>query len=138
MISMEKRDSRKRLKVTDSEGKDITVDAEIADSFFSKMKGLMGRRSLGENEGMLFIFERAERHSFWMFNTKIPLDAIFFDEDGKAVDIITMEPCKSPVGFDCPNYRPVAPAKYVLEVNKGFAKKNKLTIGSSSIRDLPS
>ncbi len=131
IMCMAKGSSGKKVKITNSEDKEIEVDAEIADDFFSRMRGLMGRKSLGNTEGMLFVFEKSEIHSFWMFNTKIPLDAIFCDEYGKVVDIITMGPCKSPIGLNCPNYRPKTPAKYVLEVNAGFASKRKISINSS-------
>ena len=111
--------------------KSVIVNAEIADTFFSKMKGLMGRNSLGTNDGMLFVFDKPDYYSFWMMNTTIPLDAIFISENGSVVDIITMPPCKSVIS--CPSYKPKEKALYVLEVNAGFSEQNGISINKSTV-----
>lgn len=80
----------------------------------------MYRESLGENEGMLFIFDEETIHAFWMKNTLIPLDAVWISSDYKIVDIQTMTPCKESL---CSNYIPAGISKYVLEVNAGVAQK---------------
>ena len=112
------------LILEDKQGKKIEIQVEIADNSFKRTLGLMFRSSLGENEGMLFIFPDEKQRAFWMLNTKIPLDAIFFDSNRKVVEIIQMEPC---VGLSCPSYPSKKAAKYVLEVNEGFAKRNNIT-----------
>jgi len=105
-------------------GKQIALTVEIADNSFKRSLGLMFRGSLESNEGMLFIFNDERQRSFWMLNTKIPLDAIFFDSSGKVVDIIQMEPCKS---LHCAAYTSEKPAKYVLEVNKNFSQQYNIS-----------
>lgn len=123
---------RKKLTLLNSDGKKVYVDAELADNSTTKMKGLMGRQSLGRNEGMLFKFDKEQIQSFWMFNVTIPLDAVFFDSKGKVVDVIQMEPCGLNM-TKCRLYAPQKPSMYVLEVNKGFAKNNSIAVGKSSL-----
>lgn len=124
---------KKKLTLVNGEGKEVYVDSEIADNASTKIKGLMGRDSLGQNEGMLFTFEKEGMHSFWMFNVTIPLDAIFFDSNGTVVDVISMEPCGLNI-TKCKSYVPKKPAKYVLEVNKGFSEKNSILTGKSRLK----
>lgn len=116
---------KKRITLVNSEGKTIDVVVEIAADPFKKARGLMFRQSLGDFEGMLFVFDKADRHGFWMVNTTPALDAIFFDENKKVVDIILMHPCGSIVE-QCKVYYPREAAKYVLEVNQGFVEKNRI------------
>lgn len=117
---------KKTITVINNDGKEIKINVEIAADPFKQAKGLMFRDKLGENEGMLFIFNKPAKYGFWMANTTMPLDAIFFDENKRVVDIIKMEPCKTIADY-CKIYKPKAEAKYVLEVNQGFAEKNKIT-----------
>ena len=70
---------KRKLVLEDKNGKKIELQVEIADNSFKRTLGLMFRSSLGENEGMLFIFPDEKQRAFWMLNTKIQLDAIFFD-----------------------------------------------------------
>ncbi|MEW6722200.1 MAG: DUF192 domain-containing protein [Candidatus Micrarchaeota archaeon] len=119
---------RKKATLTDQDGKKIVLDVEIADNPVTRAKGLMGRTMLGDKEGMLFVFSKPDRYGFWMFNTTIPLDAIHISENGSVVDVIGMAPCKS---ASCPIYKSEKTAKYVLEVNKGFAKKYGIAAGKS-------
>ena len=93
---------------------------EIADDDAERMRGLMFRDSLAEDRGMLFIFEREEPLAFWMKNTKIPLDIIYFDADRKLVSVATAPPCGTP---QCPNYPSDAPARYTLELKAGTVRK---------------
>jgi uncharacterized membrane protein (UPF0127 family) len=103
----------------------------VAGNPITRMKGLMGRDSLGADEGMLFIFDTPGMYAFWMLNTTIPLDAIFIAQNGSVVDIIQMAPCGiNPL--NCPQYAPKAPALYVLEVNQGFAASHGIVIGSKA------
>jgi hypothetical protein len=123
---------KKRMTLINQEGKKIELSVEVANSTATRAKGLMGRSSLGEKEGMLFIFDRPGIYGFWMLNTTIPLDAFFFDENGTVVDIIEMEPCGLNV-VNCPLHKPAEPSKYVLEVNQGFSKQNRISVGNSSL-----
>jgi uncharacterized membrane protein (UPF0127 family) len=86
----------------------------------------MFRKSLSDNQGMLFVFEREDSYSFWMKNMLIPLDIIWIDKDKRIVDIKTdVLPCKD----SCQGIMPQENSRYVLEVNAGFVEKNKVRIG---------
>ena len=108
----------------------IKVNAEIADDNDTMIHGLMFRKSMGENAGMLFVFEREDYETFWMKNTLIPLDIIFIGRDMEIGSIISAVPCKK---YPCELYRSQKPVKYVLEVNGGFADKNNISAGSKII-----
>lgn len=92
------------------------IEAEIADSDNERARGLMDRPLLEPGTGMLFLFEEADERVFWMKNTSIPLDILFFDADGVFVSRTTMNPCAD--GDACPTYASEAPARYALEVNR--------------------
>lgn len=119
---------KKKITLENKNGKKIELTVEIANNPFKRSFGLMFRTTLKENEGMLFVFPDEAPRSFWMFNTKIPLDAIYFNANQEVVDIISMDPCTS---LSCPTYPTSKRSKYVLEVNKGFAKKSSISTNSS-------
>jgi len=76
------------------------------------------RKSMPANQGMLFIFPRAERHCMWMRNTLIPLSVAFLDDQGKILNVENMQPQTEN------NHCAAAPARFALEMNKGwFADK---------------
>lgn len=107
----------------------IKIDAEIADSPEEMEKGLMYRKSLGSDSGMLFVFPDENYRRFWMKNTLIPLDILFIAGNGTIVDIKgDFQPCKLD---PCKGYQSKEKASYVLEVNAGFAEENKINIGDS-------
>jgi uncharacterized membrane protein (UPF0127 family) len=98
-------------------GKRFTV--EVAESQEKQALGLMFRESMPDDHGMVFIFPAEGMRSFWMKNTKIPLDIFYFDEDLKLVNVSeNTPPCRS---SRCPGYPSTGPAKYVLELNAGKA-----------------
>ncbi len=101
-------------------------NVEIAKTPDEKANGLMFRKSLSKDSGMLFVFDDEQPRSFWMKNTLIPLDMIFLDSDLVVVDIQTASPCKED---PCRLYRS-PPAMYVLEINNGMSEKNKIKVGS--------
>ncbi len=105
---------------------DHRVIVEIASRPDQIALGLMYRRSLAEDKGMLFLFEQEEPLSFWMKNTLIPLDMIFISRDLVIVDITTMQPCRT---APCPSYTSKVPAQYVLEVNAGYCRRRNIKIG---------
>ncbi len=122
--------NKKQITIINSRGENIIVTVELANDPIKRARGLMFRPALGKNEGMLFVFNKPGRYKFWMLNTTIPLDAIFFDENGTVVDIITMEPCNT---VNCPVYTSNAEALYVLEVKQGFSVANKIESGKSRL-----
>jgi uncharacterized protein len=94
---------------------------EIAADDPSREKGLMYREHMDPARGMLFFFEQEGMLAFWMKNTKIPLDMLFFDRNRKLVSIqADVPPCRAD---PCPTYPTEAPASYVLEINGGVARK---------------
>ncbi len=108
-----------------------TICLELARSPEQKTRGLMFRKTLCENCGMLFINEKEEVASFWMRNTLIPLDMVFVDQHNVVVDIQRATPCP---GLPCPSYIGRGKAMYVLEVKQGtftdrvIGKKIKLML----------
>jgi uncharacterized membrane protein (UPF0127 family) len=124
---------KRRVTLISQDGSSVPLEAEFANSTATRAKGLMGRASLGENEGMLFIFSQEGFYQFWMLNTSIPLEAIHVSENGTVVDIIEMDPCGLNI-TSCRLYSPRAPAKFVLEVNQNFSKRHGIVIGKSSMR----
>ncbi len=114
------------LNIITKEGK-VKVYTERAETPEEQEKGLMFREILGENDGMLFVFDEPIQPSFWMKNTLISLDILFIDENLVIVDIIeSMVPCKED---PCPVYPSGEYAKYALEVNSGFVKKEDIHLG---------
>ena len=98
-----------------------TFAVEIADTTEKQALGLMFRDSMPDDHGMLFIFPNEAPRSFWMKNTRIPLDIMYFDKDLRMVSISAdTPPCKV---RRCPSYPSKGPAMYVLELNAGMAKK---------------
>ncbi|TAA37063.1 MULTISPECIES: DUF192 domain-containing protein [Pseudoxanthomonas] len=95
---------------------------EIADQEGERQRGLMFRDELAADHGMLFIHEDEQPLSYWMKNTHIPLDILYFDHDLKLVgQQRDVPPCSA--GNACPSYPSKAPALYVLELNAGQAAK---------------
>ena len=93
---------------------------EIADDDPSRTRGLMFRDELADNRGMLFIFRQEAPRSFWMRNTRIPLDIIYLDRDWRVVSIVhNARPCRTQ---RCPSYPSEGASMYVLEVNAGQAQ----------------
>jgi len=100
-------------------GKSFSV--EIADTREKQALGLMFRDEMPADQGMLFIFPNEAPRSFWMKNTRISLDIMYFDKDLNMVSISAdTQPCRV---SRCPSYPSIAPAKYVLELNAGTASE---------------
>jgi uncharacterized membrane protein (UPF0127 family) len=114
----------------------FTVDAELATTVETRTQGLMERPSLPADRGMLFVFETAQPLSFWMFNTRIPLDIIFVDAQRRITSIYaSVPPCRPPLR--CPTYTSHGVAQYVLEVNAGTAAKAGIGVGDELRWTLP-
>jgi len=107
---------------------------EIAETSEEQALGLMFRDSMPADQGMLFIFPNEAPRSFWMKNTRIPLDIIYFDKDLKMVSISAdTPPCRV---NRCPSYPSKAPAKYVLELNAGTVSELGVGVGDRLTVDL--
>ena len=94
----------------------VLIDAEKAETPDQHALGLMHRTSLAEDSGMVFLFFEQHSGGFWMKNTLIPLSIAFFDEKGKILRILDMEPCEAE---PCEIYDPGVPYGGALEVNQG-------------------
>lgn len=110
---------------------------EIAATQSERQYGLMNRKSLDSDRGMLFIFENEGNHNFWMKNTFIPLDIIWINSSQNIVYIHrNAQPCSS---YYCQPIDPGQNASYVLEINGGLSDKYNISIGDkASISFIPS
>jgi uncharacterized membrane protein (UPF0127 family) len=94
------------------------IDAQVASAFEERMTGLMFRKDMPQNEGMLFVFEQPTIQCFWMKNTLLPLTAAFVANDGTIVNLADMKPQTTD------SHCSTKPVRFVLEMNQGwFAKK---------------
>ncbi|OGP55799.1 MAG: hypothetical protein A2Y65_01750 [Deltaproteobacteria bacterium RBG_13_52_11] len=112
---------------------DYRVNVEVVSKPADLQMGLMYRKHLAKDSGMLFIFPEEGSQSFWMKNTFIPLDMIFISAGLVIVDITTMNPCKAD---PCPSYTSKQPARYCLEVNAGYAGSHTIKIGDKISSDV--
>lgn len=104
------------------------VVVEVADDDAERARGLMFRDAMPRGHGMLFLHEREEPQAYWMKNTRIPLDILYFDGQRRLVSQQRdVPPCSA--GDRCPAYPSAAPARYVLELNAGEAARMKLADG---------
>jgi uncharacterized protein len=110
--------------VSGSASHSLTV--EVADTPQAQSLGLMYRNNLGENEGMIFVYDFAVRGAFWMKNTLIPLSIAFYDEEWRIVRILDMEPC---LADPCPVYDPGVAYLGAVEVNQSYFATRGITPG---------
>jgi hypothetical protein len=121
-------DLKKKINIYNGIRVVAQVAAEVADTPQERGRGLMFKESMGEKEGMLFIFQKEGLKGFWMKNTYIPLDIIFINKDFEVASIVKdARPCKD---NPCKTYESKYPVKYALEVNAGFA--NQYGIGNGT------
>jgi uncharacterized membrane protein (UPF0127 family) len=110
-------------------GLDATLDVEVAERDEHRTRGLMFRKSMGEDEGMLFVFEAERELAFWMRNTCLPLDMIFAASDGTIVGIEENVPTLNDGHYapgDCA-------ARYVVEANAGWARRHGVKAGQKLV-----
>ncbi|HTQ77163.1 MAG TPA: DUF192 domain-containing protein [Burkholderiales bacterium] len=100
------------------------IHAEVAASFPQRQQGLMHRRELGQNDGMVFVFDENERHCMWMKNTLIPLSVAFIDASGSIINIEEMAPQTEDT------HCAARPARYALEMSKGWFAKRGIKPGA--------
>lgn len=108
------------LEFLKKDGKTVIskIDIEIADNIPERMQGLMYRKSMDENKGMLFVFQEYEQQGFYMRNTIIPLDIIFLDSSNQVIKIH-----KNTTPFSETTLPSGKPSMYVVEVNAGYTDK---------------
>jgi len=92
------------------------IEAEVAATQSSRMTGLMQRKTMSAQRGMLFVFNELDRHCMWMRNTDLPLSVAFLDDKGRILNIEDMQPHTET------NHCAKTPARYALEMNLGWFK----------------
>lgn len=100
------------------------IQAQVASTPESQQLGLMYRKSMPINEGMLFVFNIKAGHCFWMKNTEMPLSIAFIGDDGRIVNVEEMQAQTEN------NHCPLKPIRFALEMNKGWFSEKKLGPGS--------
>jgi uncharacterized membrane protein (UPF0127 family) len=100
------------------------IRAEVAADFGTRMTGLMHRKALAPNAGMLFVFDEAAGHCMWMKNTLIPLSVAFIDDGGAIVNIADMEPHSEQ------SHCAARPVRYALEMERGWFAKRGIKPGA--------
>ncbi|MBK6356651.1 MAG: DUF192 domain-containing protein [Betaproteobacteria bacterium] len=90
------------------------IEAEVAANDQNRQVGLMNRKAMPTQRGMLFVFTHENTHCMWMRNTLLPLSVAFLDEDGKIINIEDMQPQTED------NHCARRPARYALEMNLGW------------------
>lgn len=103
---------------------EVTIDVEIAETDSARERGLMERRSLPDQSGMLFLFPSTERSGFWMANTPLSLDIIFVGPDSQIVDI-----AKYTTPYSSKNVPSRQPYRFVVEVPAGFSDTHGIVEG---------
>lgn len=106
------------------------VRVEVADEESERSVGLMYRKSMSADDGMLFVYPDALERRFWMKNTRIPLSIAFLDADGVVVSIADMKP------MDTNTTPSGAPAMYALEMNQGWFREHGVQVGDH-VQGLP-
>ena len=106
----------------------IQIDLEVSDTFKKRETGLMHRKFLDKNKGMIFIYDKVEIINIWMYKTNIPLDIIFL----KNKNIINLKKNASPcLQLPCESYSSREPIDTVIEINAGMSDQLKLKIGDN-------
>ena len=112
--------------LTTAGGDQVEVHVEVADSPDERATGLMDRPSLPEDQGMVFLWDEPVEVAFWMKDTLIPLSIAFWDEEGRILAILDMQPCEAD---PCPVYDPEVAFVGAIEVNEGFFEEHGIERG---------
>jgi uncharacterized membrane protein (UPF0127 family) len=100
------------------------IRAEVASDYATRGRGLMHRKSLAQNAGMLFIFDQPATHCMWMKNTYLPLSVAFLDEEGAIINIADMQPHSEQT------HCAARPALYALEMTQGWFAQRGVKAGA--------
>jgi len=101
---------------------------QVARTSEAQARGLMGRTSLPPDGGMAFVFDQETTAAFWMKDTLIPLSILFWQGDGRIIDILDMRPCRAD---PCPVYRASAPYVGAIEMNRGAFERLGVEVGDT-------
>ena len=99
------------------------IKAEVAQTSTQQMIGMMFRKDMGANEGMLFVNTDSSQRCFWMRNTLVPLSIAFIDDDGTIVNIAEMQPQSDA------SHCSAKPVRFALEVRQGWFAKRGIKAG---------
>ena len=103
-----------------------TIIADLVKTEEDRMRGLMFRKTINEDQGMLFVFESEGLYSFWMKDMNFSIDILWLDGQKRIIHLEhDVPPCKKE---PCPSYGPTLPSKYVLELKAGSIKKRNLKL----------
>ncbi len=117
--------AQQKFPVTELTAGMFVIHAEVASTPAEREQGLMFRKQLGQNEGMVFIFDSPATVCMWMKNTLIPLSVAFIDNDGKIINIEEMQ------AQTTNNHCGKKLVRYALEMNQGWFKHKNIQPGSS-------
>lgn len=105
-----------------------TLSAELMLTDEARAMGVMFRDSLPVDRALLFVFEQSAFHSFWMKNCRFAIDMVWLDSERRVVHVAErVPPCRRD---PCPSYRPLRQALYVVEMNAGLARREKVRVGA--------
>ena len=120
-------DAAPSVVIRGPQGDKATFRVEVADTVQKRRRGLMYRRDLREDQGMLFLFPDEQEQSFWMKDTPLSLDIIFMDSRREVVGIL-----HDTVPFSTRSLSVGVPSQYVLEVRGGTARRKGIAVGDSA------
>jgi uncharacterized protein len=115
------------LSIRTAEGT-VTLEVEVADTAAERQAGLMGRESLNPYDGMAFVWDEPVEATFWMKDTRIPLSIAFWDDRGRIISILDMDPC---TGDPCPSFGPEEPFVGAVEVGQGAFAMQGVAVGDT-------
>jgi uncharacterized protein len=113
------------LSIRTAEGT-VTLEVQVADTATERRAGLMGRESLDPYDGMAFVWDEPVEATFWMKDTRIPLSIAFWDDQGRIISILDMDPC---TGDLCPSYGLEEPFVGAVEVGQGAFAMRGIAVG---------
>lgn len=125
-----------QLTLVTSAQKSVELEVALADTHDERVRGLQGLHGLKSNQGMWFIFQGDSLRTFWMKDTFIPLDLLFFDDEGRLVHFVQrVPPCidVDPTQSNCPHYESEQPSRYALEVKAGFIETHEIQLGDKML-----
>jgi uncharacterized membrane protein (UPF0127 family) len=116
------------VRIRTADGTIELEDLQVARTSETQARGLMGQTSLPQDGGMAFLFDGEIRAGFWMKDTLIPLSILFWQGDGRIIDILDMRPCRED---PCPVYRASAPYVGAIEMNRGAFERLGVEVGDT-------